>query len=168
MSASLPAFMQAKHGPDQAGTLRVTDVALHAAFVDSSPGTTGSVPRHLTEPIEIAGDLWIGPLGDLANRVISACYCRGENHSVPIAMFTSPYALYRVDAPSAGDALLNWDPDRRLTTCLALSRIVQPTSIAFANAARIIFWPNRPVEIIAAYVYQKAAWNFTGRTRLAH
>jgi hypothetical protein len=73
-------------------------------------------------------------------------------------MFTSPYALYRIDAPSAGDALLNWDPDRRLTTCLALSRIVQPTSIAFANAARIISWPNRPVEIIAAYVYQKAAW----------
>jgi histidyl-tRNA synthetase len=92
-------------------------------------------------------DLWVGKLeGDLGKRVIKACSAPGEwEHRPPVDQFAQLYAFGR-DWKETED--LNWDKDNRLYTCIALSRIVQPTTISLAYAARLRSLENEIKDII--------------------
>jgi hypothetical protein len=47
----------------------------------------------------------------------------------------------------AGDPLTgSWDSDQALRTCLALSRLVHPTTVAFRFAARVVTLPDGSIE----------------------
>ena len=91
--------------------------------------------RHFSEEVKLADDLWIGPLRDLGNAIMDACEQRGENCEPLTRWFGTQYAVYRRPAP---DPFYSWDPDRRISTCLALSRIARPTSLNPYYAARVV------------------------------
>ncbi|HEX3103835.1 MAG TPA: histidine--tRNA ligase [Terriglobales bacterium] len=98
---------------------------------------------------QITNELWVGKLDlNLAKRVIEACEPRGEwEHKAPTKLYGQLYAFAReIGATNE----LNWDSDRKLGTCIALSRIIHPTTVSLAYAARIMFRDDVPYEIIPA------------------
>lgn len=93
-------------------------------------------PRHdirdLYPPIQnrfdLSSDLWIARLpNELAKNILSACEPAGYNFK-PVRPFSQLYAFVRENPP--GDERYRWDPDKRLQLCVALSRIIHPTSVS--------------------------------------
>jgi len=103
--------------------------------------------KHLHEPVALGKDVHLGPF-ELADRVIAACQSLGENWKPPHEWST--YAFWRTGAPYVLDGLIKFDVDRRLSTCIQLSRLVRPTSIGYYRAARLITWPGKALEIVPA------------------
>src|SRR5262245_52627242 len=99
---------------------------------------------HSSRPVKLFEDAYdlgqelrIGRLeSDLAEAVFDACLPAGENFK-PIRQVGCAYAIWRT--PDTGPAAhgIQFDPDSRLHHCVALSRLVQPTSVGFEYAARI-------------------------------
>jgi len=114
------------------------DAASSRAVVDFSPAR------------QIDGDLWIAQVDhSFCERILDACDPRGENFK-PVRQFGCSYAFYRANAPAEEGLLYRFDPDSLLYHCVALSRIVHPTSVGFTSAARILDWPNGDPQIIPA------------------
>ena len=87
---------------------------------------------------EIADQLWVGRLNhEIAEMVIDSCDPPGSWVNPPVRPFGQLYAFVREPAPP--DPIYEWDSDKRLLTCVALSRLVHPTSISFCYAARLIY-----------------------------
>jgi hypothetical protein len=110
--------------------------------------------KHFDEPVQISEDLWIGPPGEIAEPIMDACTPPGENTVAPIRQFGCRYAFFRTNAPK--DPFFTWDPDRRLATCLQLSRLIRPTTISARYAARVVRPAsrnklNKDYEIIPAW-----------------
>ncbi len=104
------------------------------------------------ERFKIADDLWIDRLSDdLAEQVFDSCEPPGLYVHKPPRPFQQLYTFVREPAPT--DPTYKWDSDRRLLTCVALSRFVHPTSISFRYAARLIYASNgTPPEIVSGPV----------------
>lgn len=101
-----------------------------------------------TAPIEIVPEVSVEPVDHaLAEAVMNACDPRGENFN-PVRQFGCPYGFFRRPATSQAIEGLSLDPDRRLYTCIALSRLIHPTAIGFEYAARIRQWINGAREIV--------------------
>lgn len=97
---------------------------------------------------QIDGGLWIAQVNHkLCERILDARDPRGENFK-PVRQFGCSYAFYRANAPAEGDLRYRFDPDSLLYQCVALSRIVHPTSVGFTSAARILDPTNGDREII--------------------
>ncbi len=114
---------------------------------------------------QLVDDLWIGKLEKpIAEKVFDSCEPSGCWLQKPKRVFSQLYAFVREPAPTEPSGI--WDSDLRLQTCIALSRLIHPTSIGFEYAARITYNTDGSVrEIIPgpvkgfgaeAYVANKA------------
>lgn len=82
---------------------------------------------------------------DQAQRVMDACEPPGWN-APPAQGYGDLYAFVRQNPP-AGSTL--WDPDDRLQECIAISRLIRPTSIGFKYSAHLRCTPDgEPKSII--------------------
>jgi hypothetical protein len=128
-------------GPVATDYVLVTDAYSQQDGLSSRPVVSFSPPR------QIDGDLWVGEIDhSLCERILDACDPAGENFK-PVRQFGCSYAFYRANAPT-NNGLFSFDPDSLLYHCVALSRIVHPTSVGFTSAARILDWPNGDPQII--------------------
>ena len=111
-----------------------TDVALSPSTGD--PKETAAA--RLEVQIRLADDLYAIPCDwDFWKAVTAACDAPGIDLTTAIDLRARPlYAFARVNAPRT--PVYGWDPDGRLQQCIALSRLVRPTSIGFDYSARII------------------------------
>ena len=95
----------------------------------------------------IHNDLWIGPINrNLTKAIMKACMYRGENLK-PTPQFWCPYGFIRKRAPTVNDKQ-QFDPDTYLQQCIALSRLVHPTSIGYQFSARVIKQPGSRRKIV--------------------
>jgi hypothetical protein len=99
-------------------------------------------------PRQIEGDTWIGQVDqDLASALLDACDSKGENWHA-YRQYGCSYALYRTNAPAPPGHEVHFDHDSLLYTCVALSRLVHPTSVGFGYAARVRVWRNGARQVI--------------------
>jgi hypothetical protein len=88
------------------------------------------------EHFRVADDIWITLLDRSVAEEVMDC-CEPRLFGMPKAVRQSPqlYAFVRVNA---GDMnLWDWNPDQKLEQCVALSRLVHPTSIPLSLHAKI-------------------------------
>ena len=91
-------------------------------------------PNFVKLPFNLGRDIHLEELPDgLAERVMGACEPAGENFR-PVRQFGQLYTFVRRNPPT--DA---WDRDMRLQQCVAISRLVKPTSVGFEYSARLEF-----------------------------
>lgn len=130
-------------------SLRITDVMVFAGHPRYSGH--GPIPhaRHFDERVQLAPDLWIGPLGKVAERVMDACTPRGLRTLTPVRQYGSRYSIIRTNAPT--NPYFTWDSDGRLKEFAALSRLVRPTTLSTDYAARIVRRQAEKPEIIPAW-----------------
>jgi len=91
------------------------------------------------KPIQRTFDLSSNLRIDILSRSVSktifeSCEPPGYNFD-PVRQYGQQYSFIRDNPPIAEP--LHWDSDQRLQYCIALSRIVHPTTISFEFAARI-------------------------------
>jgi len=90
----------------------------------------------ITERIELGSGLWLGRFdSDLANTLMDACEPVLLGWPKAIRPFTQFYAYVRELDDSA--ELVGWDKDLRLQGCVAMSRLIRPTTVGFRYAARV-------------------------------
>ena len=123
--------------------MRIQDVVIHT--------NDYCQPHHLlTQPpyqgrFQLAADLWVGMLDDqFADMVIDGCDPPGLWVQKPPRLFGQLCAYVRESVPA--EKMYEWDADNRLLTCVALSRLVHPTSISFKYAAQIVYGSNGKVK----------------------
>jgi len=92
--------------------------------------------------VELGNGLWIGPLGhETLNAIFAACSQRGLNFG-DTRQFSSHYCFVR-EQDFLGVASIKWDDDRQLRNCIALSRLVHPTTISTYISARLLYQNGR-------------------------
>lgn len=95
----------------------------------------------------LADDLWVGKLDDeTAKNILDSCEPTGRWVKKPVKLFSQLYAFVR--EPASEEPLYTWDSDLRLQFCIALSRLIHPTSISFEHAARITYESDGSVREI--------------------
>lgn len=96
--------------------------------------------KYFDKPCQVDDDLWIAHLDDdLTADVLVASEPAGRNYH-PYQACTGAYAFIRTNAPQPGPGQGDFDPDLRLRTCIALSRLVHPTSAGLDHAVRLKTW----------------------------
>lgn len=118
-------------------TAEVTDLAMvQSPYVHHDAKSTRNVV-YFEEPAQVDGDLWIAMLDDeLRQWILEATEPCGRNYH-PFRQDTGGYAFIRSPAPEPKAGEADFDPDLRLRTAIALSRLVHPTSVGLTHAARI-------------------------------
>ncbi len=128
----------------------VRDVVIHTnegPFQDSE----GLIFSELPPPdrFNLSDDLWVGKLDErVVDAVFDACEPPGRFLKKPVRPYGQLYAFVRERPPVELPNEYEWDSDSRLQMCVALSRLVHPTSISFRYAARITCAENENVEEI--------------------
>jgi len=122
----------------------VRDVVIHTnegLFQDSERLIYSELaPR---DRFNLSDDLWVGKLDEgVADAVFDACEPPGLFLKKPMRQYGQLYAFVRERAPAEPPNEHVWDSDSLLQMCVALSRLVHPTSISFRYAARIICTDN--------------------------
>jgi len=123
----------------------ITDVVVHTTeFLEG--------PDHVhVMRIDLSSDLWVGKLNEeIAEAVFDGCEPMGQMTKKAPRQFGQLYAFVRDPAPV--EPLYEWDSDSRLQTCVALSRLVHPTSVSFRYAARILVRPGEEMQVIPGQV----------------
>lgn len=102
--------------------------------IQTTPSSTLN-RTHIKNRFELYNDVYIDILPrELSNSIIKACEPAGYKSGQ--RKFDQLYSFVRHNPPNPNEPL--WDSDQRLQNCIALSRIVHPTSISFRHAARVI------------------------------
>ena len=93
-------------------------------------------PNFVHLPFDMGRDVYLEKLpNDLADRVMNACEPAGENFE-PVRQFSQLYTFVRRNLPT--EYSHHWDADTRLQSCVALSRLVKPTSVGFEYSAQLV------------------------------
>ncbi len=141
----------------------VVDIALqtNGGLFRASSETWESIP---SQQYRLSDDLWVGPLeSELAWKVIESCEPPGLWIAArPTRQYAQLYAFGR-DVGHTDE--INWDTDNRLYTCISLSRIVHPTSVSLAYAARIVSNTHYPdkIEIVPGPVRGHSSETYLAR-----
>lgn len=100
-------------------------------------------PQHVPEspvlqkPFKLADDIEAIPFDHgRMSLILEACDPPGVNLGDGIDLRAPLYAFVRYDAPR--DPMHAWDQDERLQLCIALSRLIRPTSLSFGYSVRLI------------------------------
>lgn len=147
-------------------TLRpVRDVVLIRDMRHAATGASGVYELTPTHFIRVTDDVELGPAyapdDKLPDAIRRACSAPGENFN-PVLHETYIYVLVRHRAPTQNQSLFNWDSDQRLQVCIALSRLIRPTSMDFHLSARIIgTGDTRQIVPGAVYGFGCRAWTST-------
>lgn len=97
-------------------------------------------------PVDLGRDVRLEKLPrDLAKKVMEACEPRGYNLR-PVRQYGQLYTFVRQNPPD--NPPLQWDSDSRLQECVAISRLIRPTSIGFECSARLRYTPGGELESI--------------------
>jgi hypothetical protein len=87
-------------------------------------------------PVDLGRDVRLEQLPrQLARRIMDACERRGD-HEAPQSG-EHLYTFVRQNPPAGPQD--QWDPDHGLQECVAISRLIRPTSIGFKYSARLRF-----------------------------
>lgn len=90
----------------------------------------------IRDRFQLGDDLWLVPKDwDLFKAVVPACDPPGQNRGLVSDLRAPAYSIVRTNPPSPESS--QWDADQRLGLCIALSRLVRPTSIGYEYAVRI-------------------------------
>lgn len=123
----------------QRGQWLITDdtPVIDLVLVLRRPKTPHGEPR-LTNAVALGDDIEIRPIApEQAALILDACDPPGRHRGDFRVDLRDPlYVIARHNAPR--EPLYGWDPDERLQLCIALSRLVRPTSISFGYAVRLI------------------------------
>ena len=93
------------------------------------------------ERIELGGGLWVGRLeSNLAKALMDTCEPVPLGIPKPIRQYAHFYTFVRELDDKAG--LNQWDSDLRLQRCVALSRLIHPTTVGLRYAARVLNDPQ--------------------------
>ena len=112
----------------------LVDVVLQVDAFSDVEDPPDPLPQYFREEVTIAGDLFPAPMADLRRDFLEACEPRGINWDPPEVAYPVNFVMGQRDAPRP---YFGFDPDRRLHTCIQLSRLVQPTSLGYGRAGRI-------------------------------
>jgi hypothetical protein len=125
-------FIQKAFMPLQEVILQ-TRQALQAAVVNNFDLVEAYPPlRHF----QLADDLLITELDDhLAEQIMDCCEQRVFGIPKPVRLSPQLYAFVRLNPEN--DSIWDWVPDQRLEHCVALSRLVHPTSIPLSMHVKI-------------------------------
>jgi hypothetical protein len=95
----------------------------------------GDVPP-IYKRTDLSDQLWIGHLdAETAKTIMETCEPKALGLTPPVRQRAHLYAFVR-ELPSDSE-ILRWDTDHQLTAAIAISRLIRPTSIGFAHAARV-------------------------------
>ena len=115
----------------------VRDVVIHTNHnIFPLPNQTLEDNPPPAERFELGNGLWLGKIdSDAARIVLDLAEPSYHGTPKPVIQFAQLYSFVR-ETPGPG-AAYKWDEDSRLQLCVALSRLVQPTSVSLRYAARI-------------------------------
>src|SRR5713226_1126645 len=104
-------------------------------FVEKAQQLLASHPP-VEDRVEIEVGLWIGRLdGTLSRTFMYTCEPQMLGVIMPVRQYAQMYAYVRELAIDAD--IYRWDEDHRLSRCVAMSRLVHPTTIGFRYAGRV-------------------------------
>lgn len=130
------------------GAGAVTDVVLMPTPYQEATAASRPI-EHFSGLLPIYGNVYIGSIDDsLAEAVMNACEPAGEAFR-PVRQFGAAYSLWRRLAPPPPRKEYRPDSDNLLYACVALSRLVFPTTLGFVYAARVRTWPDGQRQIVA-------------------
>lgn len=88
------------------------------------------------DPFNLGNDLWIGRIdADAARIVLDLGEPNYHGTPKPVIQYAQLYSFVREKDALA--APYRWDEDSRLQACVAVSRLIQPTTVSLRYAARI-------------------------------
>jgi hypothetical protein len=140
---------------------KIFDVVIHTTSPRIDPTN-----KPIKGRFHLSNNLCIDHLSrEISDKIFEACIPAGYNFE-PIRQFDQLYSFIRDNPPKTHADDLKWDSDRRLQLCLALSRIIHPTSVSFKYAARIFAnQEGSPRKIIPGPVYGFGAHAFVEDTK---
>lgn len=121
------------------------DVILNTGAYDFPAGRP-MWPKYQARRAKLAADLWIGCHPD-REAIMDACEQRGANTLKAFRQFPSHYAFFRTNPPNPTKRY-DFDSDRRLRSCLQLSRLVRPSETGYYYSARVLRERGRRREIV--------------------
>ena len=127
----------------------IHDVVIHTNqnIFAIPPGTLSANPPP-PDLFHLGHDLWIGKIDATAARIVLEL---GEPNYFgtpkPVIQFAQLYSFVREKDAQA--APYRWDEDSRLQLCIALSRLICPTSVSLRHAARIRYNSDSSVADIS-------------------
>ena len=93
--------------------------------------------ERIREPFTITADVDVIPCSlELFHAITSACDPPGVNRKNGADLRAPLYLFVRTNPPRSPH--WEWDTDEKLQLCVALSRVVRPTSLGFEYAARLV------------------------------
>ncbi|MEI8192029.1 MAG: hypothetical protein WCI75_20140 [candidate division NC10 bacterium] len=117
------------------------------------------LPNSFRLPFRLGRDISVEEIeGSLLEHIFDACEPAGWNFRLP-RPFGQLYSFVRNNPPDVESSV--WDKDRELQKCIALSRLVKPTSVGFEYSARVVFEADREaVRVIPGAVagFGAQAW----------
>lgn len=142
------------------GDPQITDVVLMPNPYADAGSKPGRPLVYFDGSLRITEDIWLADFdSEFATAILDACGQIGENFK-PIRQYGAPYGFVRVSAPYTQQEGLQFDHDGRLLSCVALSRLVHPTSLGFQYSARIRQWKNGHRQIVPHTPHDVNAYAF--------
>jgi hypothetical protein len=103
------------------------------------------------DPFNLGNDLWLGKIdADAAKIVLDLGEPNYHGTPKPVIQYAQLYSFVREKDRLA--APYQWDEDVRLQTCVAVSRLIQPTTVSLRYAARIRYNPDSIADISPANI----------------
>jgi hypothetical protein len=132
----------------------VIDIAIHTndGFLGADYKLQNSYPP-IVDRCDLGTGLWIGrPQGEMVKAVMDFCDSTCIGTVSPFRQYSALYAFVRDQQSDC--TLSHWDEDHRLTNCVALSRLIHPTSMGYRYAARVsVPLGEKPIRICKASFY---------------
>jgi hypothetical protein len=127
------------------------DVAIHTnSGIFGNEEETRKFPP-IQQRIDLSKDIWLGRLdSETARLVMDTCEPRVFGAPLPVRQFAQLYSFVR-ELPEQAD-LYRWDDDNELTAVVGLSRLIHPTFIGFAYAARVGYEADGVKQIFPAQI----------------
>ena len=115
---------------------RICDVTLMRSTRMESHDKAAHDEARFANPFDLGFDLAIAPVLEEHGRMLYEASRPCGVQFNPTPQFGFAYAFVRTEPPR--DRLYTWDPDNRLRTAIALSRLVHPTSLGWKFGARVV------------------------------
>jgi hypothetical protein len=122
------------------GSNSFVHVLMHSTNGDHDPTDR---PVQCPEPFKLTDRMCICRLPDsLRDTVYDACESPGVPTQKRFRQYGQLYTIALFSGPWMPGQLSDWDPHQEITKVVTLSQLVHPTSIGFANSARLTFGPD--------------------------